>query len=51
MPDGRNYYFRRWYSSGDVVSIEFRYRAEFKALYDKIIEDMTLKGIRISDPL
>jgi hypothetical protein len=51
MPNGWNYYFRRWYTKGDVVSIEFRYRPEFKALYDKIIEDMTLRGIRFDDPL
>jgi hypothetical protein len=49
MPDGKHYYFRRWYTHGDVVSIEFRYRPELKTLYDKIIVDMTLRGLQIND--
>jgi TIR domain len=49
MPNGWNYYFRRWYTNVDVVSIEFRYPPEVKVLYDKIIEDMTLRGIHFND--
>jgi hypothetical protein len=50
LADGRDYYFRRWHTSGDMVSIEFRTQPELKALYDKIIPDMTLGGIRIHEP-
>jgi TIR domain len=49
MPDGRHYYFRRWHTHNDLVSIEFRYRPESKTLYDKIIADMTLGGLQIND--
>jgi TIR domain len=49
MPDGKHYYFRRWYTHSDVVSIEFRYGPELKTLYDKIIADMTLPGLQIND--
>jgi hypothetical protein len=49
--DGRHFYIRRWYTAGDVVSIEFNYAPEFKALYDKIIADMTLRGMWIEDPV
>jgi hypothetical protein len=49
--DGRHFYTRRWYTAGDVVSMEFNYAPEYKALYDKIIVDMTLRGIWIEDPM
>lgn len=49
-PDGRRYYVRRWYFSSRVVSIEFHYRPELKPMYDKVIADMTLRGIKIYDP-
>lgn len=48
-PDGIRYYIRRWYFDERIVSIEFHYRPELKPLYDKIIPDMTLKGIKIYD--
>jgi hypothetical protein len=48
-PDGRRYYLRRWYFADRVVSIEFHYQPDIKPMYDKIIPDMTLKGINIYD--
>jgi TIR domain len=47
--DGKDHYLRRWYMAGDVVSVEYRVEPELKALYDKIIADMTLGGIKLRD--
>jgi hypothetical protein len=40
-PDGSEYFYRRWYTAKDVVSIEFEYPRERLEIYNKIIEDMT----------
>jgi hypothetical protein len=39
-PDGTEYYYKRWYTNKDVVSIDFDYPKELIPLYDKIIEVM-----------
>jgi hypothetical protein len=40
-PDGSEYYYKRWYTVKDVVSIEFDYPRARLELYNKIIGDMT----------
>jgi hypothetical protein len=49
-PDGRTFYFRRWYTVRDVVSVEYVYRPESIPLYDKVIVDMTIRSIRFDEP-
>lgn len=50
-PDGRIFYNRRWFTDRDMVSAEYVYAPEFKALYDKIIVDMVVRSMRISEPI
>jgi hypothetical protein len=45
-PDGSEYFYKRWYTHKDVVSIEFDYPQERLEVYNKIIADMTLKHFR-----
>jgi hypothetical protein len=40
-PDGSEYFYGRWYTAKDVVSIEFEYPRERLEIHNKIIEDMT----------
>jgi len=40
-PDGSEYFYKRWYTVKDVVSMEFDYPREQLKLFDKIIGDMT----------
>ncbi len=47
QPDGKVFYIRRWYTSRDVVSAEFVFPQESKALYDRIIIDMTIRSLKI----
>lgn len=42
--DGDEFYYRRWYTDKDVVSIEFKYAAEKIGLYNDAISAMTLGG-------
>jgi hypothetical protein len=49
-PDGKIFYIRRWYTNWDVVSAEFAFPQESKALYDRIIIDMTIRGFKIGEP-
>jgi hypothetical protein len=49
QPDGLIYYVKRWYLTDRILSIEFHYRPELKPIYDKIILDMTLRGIKTYD--
>lgn len=41
-PNGNEFYYRRWYTRYDVVSMEFEYQREDVETYNKIIEEMTL---------
>jgi hypothetical protein len=43
-PNGDEFYYRRWYTSKDVVSIEFDYPKAVLTVYHDVIEAMTLKG-------
>jgi hypothetical protein len=43
-PNGDEFYYRRWYTSKDVVSIEFDYPKAVLNVYHDVIEAMTLKG-------
>src|SRR5689334_3439214 len=45
-PDGLEFYYRRWYTSNEVVSIEYEYLQDRRRLYNRVIEDMTLKRFR-----
>jgi hypothetical protein len=40
-PDGREFYYRRWYTSKDVLSIEFDYPLSKYSLYNELIAIMT----------
>lgn len=42
-PNGNEFYYRRWYTNTDIVSVEFEYRQSDMELYNKIIEEMTLR--------
>ncbi len=43
-PNGHEFYYRRWYTDKDVVSIEFDYPKEKVGAYNEIIGAMTLDG-------
>ena len=47
--DGKIFYIRRWYMAHDMVSAEFVFPQESKILYDKIIVDMTIRSLQISE--
>jgi hypothetical protein len=49
--DGLIYYVKRWYLTDRVLSMEFHYRSELKPIYDKIILDMTLRGVAMHESL
>jgi TIR domain len=42
-PNGNEFYYRRWYTEKDVVSIEFDYSKAMVGFYDDAIGAMTLK--------
>jgi len=50
QPDGKIFYIRRWYTKWDVVSFEFIFPQDSKSLYDRIIIDMTIRGLKIGEP-
>lgn len=39
-PNGDEFYYKRWYVDGGIVSIEFDYSSDKISLYNKIIPDM-----------
>jgi hypothetical protein len=49
-PDGKTFYFRRWYTVDDVVSAEYVYPPELIPLYHKVIYDMTVRSMQIGKP-
>jgi TIR domain len=47
--DGKTFYFRRWFTLRDMVSAEYMYATDLKPLYDRVIVDMTIRSMKISD--
>ncbi len=42
--EGKEFYFRRWFTDKDVVSVEFEYTADKIGLYNDVIGAMTTGG-------
>ncbi len=47
MPDGREFYYKRWHIDSDFVSFEFEYPQSKLDIYHTIIEDLMSKRLNI----